>query len=985
MATYNVSASSSIQLRGTPGASLGVIRVFASASMSFSATAPASAIRTVPVLATAGMRWRSSTIPGAARTVSVVARADAGLGSKLDLAVSRTVSVSAFGLFAVSGSPLPAGLRQVSAWAGVALSGRASNTLERNVSATSTARIGVSLTKTREISTVATVSMSLAVDEPANNQFLSASASAAQRFLATASAVKGGRDVVARVGFSSRAYASVVTGDGDGIAGGDSSSGLRRLAYGPCSGEFPFSFAETTSGVLLLANGVDPMLRWDGLLAKAEPAGVRAPDRPVALAGGDIGTLTGTRYAAIRYIDRAGNPSALSPISNAVDFGRDGAIQDVSAASGQVVITSPHHGLATGEVVIIGGVGGAPANGEWPVYVLDADRFALPIAAQSVSGWTGGGWWTWGIAFVAYQSLAKPAEDKVVRRQILRTLDGDASVFYVDIDTTDLTSDVLLSSRDDDSLAGQEAVPLLGADDMPYAARFAPPPNHKSIVHNHLGRVFAAGEASITRGNAAASPGSDKVQGIGTDWPASVSGRFFYLPGATRPYEIASCNPATQVLTLTEPYRDQGTTHDGYAIRSAPAERKVVYYSEPAQPEAWPPWNAFAVPDDSDEVVGLSSREGILWILERRHIYRFTHQDDPSQGSCFLVAYRGAINNRCVVQADDAAYILDEAGIYAFSGGQCDPISTPIQSVFRPGGDDTGMAVDWSADTTLWHAVHDPTRDLIRWFVRMVGDEGIRHAICYETRRKRWWVERYPFEATASCTGNLAARRALVGSTARRVLCLGEGSADLVADGQAIRGRVVSADLVSLTDPAASFPPTLVGAPVSIVGGTGAGQQRVIAATSATELAIVQPWDVAPDATSVYQVGGVDWALRTGWFEYAHEQEQGNNRDIAIVYKPTDSEAEVVLRVYHDHGDAEAWSLPLEQDGVYVEAGSDRVVFDLRRRASRSGWSQFRNESHSESFAFGPLWVSIGLSGTQGPEPIRVHHVQINGARGGDQ
>ncbi len=69
-------------------------------------------------------------------------------------------------------------------------------------------------------------------------------------------------------------------------------------------------------GDVLWCNGIDPMLRFTPPLALTENAGVAAPrGGPLSVVGSGTGNITGTFNAYIRYIDREGNPSSLSPIS----------------------------------------------------------------------------------------------------------------------------------------------------------------------------------------------------------------------------------------------------------------------------------------------------------------------------------------------------------------------------------------------------------------------------------------------------------------------------------------------------------------------------------------------------------------------------------------------------------------------------------------------------------------------------------------------
>jgi hypothetical protein len=61
----------------------------------------------------------------------------------------------------------------------------------------------------------------------------------------------------------------------------ESGLGLQNILFPAISGDVPgVSFAETPTGTLLLANGIDPVIKWDPLAADADTAGVKPPTRP---------------------------------------------------------------------------------------------------------------------------------------------------------------------------------------------------------------------------------------------------------------------------------------------------------------------------------------------------------------------------------------------------------------------------------------------------------------------------------------------------------------------------------------------------------------------------------------------------------------------------------------------------------------------------------------------------------------------------------
>lgn len=59
-----------------------------------------------------------------------------------------------------------------------------------------------------------------------------------------------------------------------------------------------------------------------------------------------------------------------------------------------------------------------------------------------------------------------------------------------------------------------------------------------------------------------------------------------------------------------------------------------------------------------------------------------------------------------------------------------------------------------------------------------------------------------------------------------------------------------------------------VGAPIKIVGGTGAGQTSFLSDNTATGLIVASAFTTRPDATSSYEVGAIDSFYTTKWYDY---------------------------------------------------------------------------------------------------------------------
>lgn len=756
--------------------------------------------------------------------------------------------------------------------------------------------------------------------------------------------------------------------------------GVQNVLQARLDGEFPLSFAETPDGRLLMANGIDPVIIWDGTAGQATTAGLVAPITAPTLGGMTVGYITGKLVAWVRFLDAHGNVSNLSPVSNLVNFGTDGMISSISyTASGVVTVLSPAHGLTGSPQVVIDSVGGIPAiNGSWTITVTSPDTFTINGLVNTLGIYTGGGIWTNGIKTVMYGSVPIPADQKVVRRQILRNLSGNAESLYVDIDTTDMVATAFTSTLTDADLLSNVAVPYTyGEDDLPFANRNSPPPSHKRVLVSHKGRIFAAGDTPYSTGHAEPQFNSLVVAGVGTNWKATFAGRLIYMNSADRPYQIASVNEANQTLILTEAYLGNLTPYTAYTISPDPAERRLIYFTEPGLPESWPEWNAIGIPEDDDDIVSLVPLGHYLYVIENRHIYRLTFHKDPEKtGYSFLSASRGSLSDRTQVLTDIGFMMLDEIGIHKFDGENATQISQPIQSVFQQDGT-SDIAIDWDADQTLWHAAYDPGRDTVRWFVTMLGFDAPYHCLAYNYRTERWWIEQYPIAMTASANATIGRRRSLAGTSSRRIVCLSEGTFDGTDGSGSTSGTVTTATVLSLTDSTASFN-DYEGVPIAIVSGTGKGQLRIVASNTKTAITVTQPWDagLTPDATSEYQIGGISWNWRSGWFRY-EESEQQANRDVELVFIPTTTPNLMDLQVYYDHSEApQVWHRSITQDGIKTTKGEPEITIDMQRSI---GWARQKLADHADPNAYAKKFLSVSLSGFQSGSPLRISQLWLNG------
>lgn len=90
--------------------------------------------------------------------------------------------------------------------------------------------------------------------------------------------------------------------------------------------------------------------------------------------------------------------------------------------------------------------------------------------------------------------------------------------------------------------------------------------------------------------------------------------------------------------------------------------------------------------DEDDEGTGLFSMSGTLYVAKERILYAVESVRQPHlDGSVAQVADRGMLNERCAAVVGGTAFCLDRYGPYVFSGGQVQQVGEGVANYFRDG------------------------------------------------------------------------------------------------------------------------------------------------------------------------------------------------------------------------------------------------------------------------------------------------------------
>lgn len=611
----------------------------------------------------------------------------------------------------------------------------------------------------------------------------------------------------------------------------------------------------------------------------------------------------------------------------------------------------------------------------------------VALMTATTSSLYNGGWAT-GASQIEYTAVAVPADIRVTKKQILRTKTGNADVAYIDIETSELNQSIFASTKTDDDLTSADLVVLRDSDGVDHNLnRHDEPPDWKTSISSFQNRLFMAGDYIETAG-AAQVDGTD-ADGVATDWPSIFDERSFYGEAASDGYVIDTINVDDQQLTLTD-NAETSTKTDNYRLRYAPPEQQRVYHSWltaiNAYPESFYRLSPFQVSRDTRDgmLVGTFSFDGRMFIAFENAIYRYAFNTDPAQapegdGTASVAVPRGLANPHCVAYADDIVYCLDHQGVFRFDGSSVEGVSQLVKPVFT--GNHSDLNINWNyAD--YFHASYFASERVVRFFVVLGGGPYPRHSLCYNVDTGSWWVEAYPFALTSSTVASVdGSLRVLLGAEGRRIFVLDGQREGTRSNADVLRGTATGTGISSVSDSAASFTSNLVGLPVSIVSGTGVGQQRIISSVSSTTLYVRGEWGTRPDTTSVYQIAGVDWSIRTGKLRLTPTNGENLNRHLTVTWTPTINAQSMSLTIRQDFNatgiESERTVAANDADGFAVTEDSalrdvDMTTFD--------GSASTTFPSVRQNHANQPALVDFTLTGTTNQEQHEIHDLAVSGA-----
>jgi len=436
-----------------------------------------------------------------------------------------------------------------------------------------------------------------------------------------------------------------------------------------------------------------------------------------------------------------------------------------------------------------------------------------------------------------------------------------------------------------------------------------------------------------------------------------------------------------------------------YSVDTTNKRPNSIMFSETDEPESCPDINELVIQQNlrsADYITALIPYAGALVVCQSRHCHRITYVSDPlNDATSFLLAYRGAVSQRCWDLYEGVLYVMDEFGLYSQDvQGNVEPLTVGLDDVFS-------KSIDWSKKD--WFIVRaDRKLNILRCAVAYKGDEGKypTRQICYSLDYKSWWMEVYPTQNISST--DFRAKDGTIermwGAGTKKAYSIGESLTD-EAD-----GAITS---VSITNPGRGYsqPPQIKASGGSCATFTCSinadGQVNGIQIRqcglgySGGSLEIEAPQS-GEQATATYTVSSgtvpIWYSLLTGNMEFTTETQDPKaqtafNRQVSVVYRPTEGSSVLNLETYYNGARYPRSNIITRDRGTGFIHAEDIPAAILDMKADQAQRSEAHGVARAlfagrtlDDMAGTDRHLAIGISGKQDDEgKVTIHSIDVYG------
>jgi hypothetical protein len=367
------------------------------------------------------------------------------------------------------------------------------------------------------------------------------------------------------------------------------------------------------------------------------------------------------------------------------------------------------------------------------------------------------------------------------------------------------------------------------------------------------------------------------------------------------------------------------------------AEGDSVYYSELDRPERFDLYNRVEpiTPQEGESITGLHSAHDKLLIFKQTKVYAISG-DDPSNWSIDLISVdSGTDSFRSIVTVEGVTYYW--SSVHQLMGwpgtGAPLPISKPLL--------DPTLRADVINVAGLSHcaAIVDSEHQVILWSLPEYGKSTNTIIVPFNYRLRKFEAEYWnPFNVSSFCVWRDSTDTpwVLMGNYHGQIFKNWTGNNDGIPEDSTHSGTITSASSSKITDSRAEFRTTgggLVGRMVYVISADQSiVQRREITANTATELTVAPNWEITPNPTYTYVVGGIYFEMDTPWMHGGVPFEKKRYEHLFSMAVTASSRVQCVFDFFTDYSLAEPKrSFPTT---LAAQAEYDVAIYDTDRYAS---------------------------------------------------
>ena len=319
---------------------------------------------------------------------------------------------------------------------------------------------------------------------------------------------------------------------------------------------------------------------------------------------------------------------------------------------------------------------------------------------------------------------------------------------------------------------------------------------------------------------------------------------------------------------------------------------------------------SFVGVNDNDVIVGLKNKNNLLWIMKKFSTWVLSQHPDDG-GIPVKVADRGAVHKYAFDGADqNVLSFASNASIYKYSPTEF--ALTEIRYNYRANNVQRILSDVNKEELSLVRCVNyiAKTKNQIFFAVPYgAGVDKITRVLVYDNglaglteRNESWWPFRFMFDLTSMDLARVDGEDVILfGDEDGNVFKYPEDDGDGAQENGTSTGSNTTTTLNDTTQSWATN--ELKGLYITITNGTSVLSERKILSNTATQVTISDPWDVTPDTTSEYTIGGYTKEYYSNWKNYGLESLRKVFRFLRVVARQTGNyTVDVIFKRDFDQG-----------------------------------------------------------------------------------